>query len=136
MAEFPSRIVCVEDEFEISDLIKASLEISGEDFFFVTCGSGDEIIKRFNVLQPDFMILDLSLPDMTGPDVLQAVRSLMIEFGTRVMVVTGHDQVVMTEDYRRLGVMGVVHKPFVPQELLDRVVEYYQMPLNEAFVGE
>jgi DNA-binding response OmpR family regulator len=121
MSDFPSRIVCVEDDEDIRDLVRGSLALSGEEFILVGCSSGEEIIDRIRELQPDLLILDLLLGDMTGPDVLEALRPYLNKSRVKILFLNGHLKVVMTDHYRKLGVVGVVYKPFEPEALVEAV---------------
>lgn len=117
----PKRIVCVDDQADMRALVKSVLLKEDPSLVFVGCSSGEEIINRMAELQPDLLILDLSLGDMTGVDVLERTRQKREDYGTVVLFMTGHTKVTMTDHYRDLGVVGVLHKPFYPEELIDAV---------------
>ena len=120
MSDFPQKIVCVDDEAAICDLIRDFLALSGEAFSFEACASGAEFLETLDGLQPDFLILDVTLGDMSGQAVLEALQG---RFDGPVLLLTGAHNVVLDDVYRGLGVVDVVHKPFDPNGLIATVRE-------------
>ena len=66
------RILLVEDDREISKLIKDYLE--QENFTVLTAFDGEEALSLFNKEEPDLILLDLMLPKFSGMDILKKVR--------------------------------------------------------------
>jgi CheY-like chemotaxis protein len=66
------RILCVDDEPSIRQLFHE--ELSEEGYDVDTAGSGAEAIAKIKKQPPDLLILDIRMEDMTGLEVLQAVR--------------------------------------------------------------
>jgi len=122
---FPERIVYVDDDQMLRDLVKTSLARAEEDFFVVTCSSGEELINRFRELQPDLILLDLNMPDMNGPDTIEALSKTSGWEETPFVFLTGSTNLSMIDEYKQLGVIGVVHKPFKPKELPEMIKKYW-----------
>lgn len=114
------RVVCIEDEPEMIDLVKLILSRKG---FQVTGAMGGreglEVIARDN---PDLVLLDLMMPDMDGWEVYQKMKADDAMKGIPVIVVTAKAQsidkvlglhIAKVDDY--------ITKPFGPQELLESV---------------
>jgi len=120
MSEIKKRVVCVEDEPEIIDLIRLILGRKGFDLTGATGGlEGLETIRR---LKPDLVLLDLMMPDMDGWEVYQQMKADPELKSIPVIVVTAKAQsidkilglhIAKVDDY--------VTKPFGPQELLQSV---------------
>ena len=120
MSEIKKRVVCVEDEPEIIDLIRLILGRKGFDLTGATGGlEGLETIRR---VKPDLVLLDLMMPDMDGWEVYQQMKADPDLKGIPVIVVTAKAQsidkilglhIAKVDDY--------VTKPFGPQELLQSV---------------
>jgi len=110
------RVLVLEDEPRISDVLKAYLHRDG--FEPIVCSTVQEALASVQQFKPRLMILDLGLPDGSGLDVLRAASN-----GERVpaIVVTARgeesDRVVGLE----LGADDYVTKPFSPRELMARV---------------
>ncbi len=119
MADFPKRMVYVDDEPQARRIVKDA--IGGDDdedgYFLVTCATGRELIARLKELQPDLILLDLRMPDMNGPDTIDELRKTPAYNHAPVIFVTERKKVVMIDEYRALGVIGVIYKPFEPKEL-------------------
>jgi DNA-binding response OmpR family regulator len=120
MSEIKKKVVCVEDESEIIDLIRLILGRKGFDLTGATGGlEGLETIRR---VKPDLVLLDLMMPDMDGWEVYQQMKADPELKNIPVIVVTAKAQsidkilglhIAKVDDY--------VTKPFGPQELLQSV---------------
>ena len=125
MSENKKKVVCVEDEPEIIDLIKLILGRKGFDLTGATGGlEGLEAIRR---IKPDLVLLDLMMPDMDGWEVYQQMKADPELKNIPVIVVTAKAQsidkilglhIAKVDDY--------VTKPFGPQELLQSVERVLQ----------
>jgi two-component system, OmpR family, response regulator len=113
----PARLLVVEDEPNILELLAASLRYAG--FEVVTAAAGGEAVQAAHRHRPDLIVLDVMLPDIDGFEVLQRLRT----GGTRTPVVflTARDA---TEDKIRgltLGGDDYVTKPFSLEEVIARI---------------
>ena len=69
--------------------------------------------------RPDCLVLDLHMPEMSGFDVLEALRTRQIP--VPVIVITGHDAPGMEERSRTLGAIGYLKKPVDRDDLLTAI---------------
>jgi two-component system OmpR family response regulator len=115
-ASFP-RLLVVDDEPNIRELLSASLRFAG--FEVTAVGTGHEAVAAATSGQPDLVVLDVMLPDMDGFEVLRRIRS-----GPRpvpVLFLTARDG---TEDKvagLTLGGDDYVTKPFSLEEVVARI---------------
>src|SRR5215469_3489201 len=111
------RVVVVDDEPEITELVKAYLEREG--LMVETCGNVAEAVAALERFGPDLLVLDVTLPDGSGLDVLRAASSPNARIPTIMLTARGDeaDRVVGLE----LGADDYVTKPFSPRELTARV---------------
>jgi two-component system OmpR family response regulator len=112
-----ARLLVVEDEPNILELLAASLRYAG--FEVVTAAAGNEAVQAAQRHRPDLIVLDVMLPDMDGFEVLHRLRG----GGTRtpVLFLTARDA---TEDKIRgltLGGDDYVTKPFSLEEVIARI---------------
>ena len=112
-----ARLLVVEDEPNILELLSASLRYSG--FEVITAAAGGEAVQAAQRHRPDLIVLDVMLPDMDGFDVIRRLRG----GGARIPVVflTARDS---TEDKIRgltLGGDDYVTKPFSLEEVIARI---------------
>jgi DNA-binding response OmpR family regulator len=120
MAEEQKRVVCIEDEPEMIDLIKLILGRKG--FAVSGANGGREGLAAIEREKPDLVLLDLMMPDMDGWEVYQQMKAHDELKSIPVIVVTAKAQsidkvlglhIAKVDDY--------ITKPFGPQELLDSV---------------
>lgn len=114
------RIVCVEDEPEMIDLIRLILGRRG--FEVVGADGGKAALGVVREENPDLILLDLMMPDMDGWEVYQQLKADSALSEIPVIVVTAKAQsidkvlglhIAKVDDY--------ISKPFSPQELMDSV---------------
>src|SRR6266852_244102 len=116
-AQPAARLLVVEDEPNILELLSASLRYAGFDV--LTATGGTEAVQAAGRHRPDLIVLDVMLPDMDGFDVVRRLRG----GGTRIPVVflTARDS---TEDKIRGPTRGgddYVAKPFSREEVIARI---------------
>lgn len=120
MAEELRKVVCIEDELEMIDLVKLIL---GRNNFEVSGAvGGAEGLDMIREVKPDLVLLDLMMPEMDGWEVYQKMKASEDMRDIPVIVVTAKAQSID----RVLGlhiarVNDYITKPFGPQELLDSV---------------
>ncbi|MBN2501388.1 MAG: response regulator [Anaerolineales bacterium] len=114
------RVVCVEDEPEMIDLIRLILGRRG--FEVIGADGGKKGLEAIREQRPDLVLLDLMMPDMDGWEVYQQLKANKNTRDIPVIVVTAKAQsidkvlglhIAKVDDY--------ISKPFSPQELLDSV---------------
>ena len=114
------RILCIEDEPEMIDLIRLILNRRG--FEVEGADGGIEGLEMIRNNPPDLVLLDLMMPDMDGWEVYQQMKADEKTSGIPVIVVTAKAQnidkvlglhIAKVDDY--------ISKPFSPQALLDSV---------------
>ena len=120
MAGDKKRVLCIEDEPEMIDLVKLIL---GRKGFEVTgANGGREGLATIAREKPDLVLLDLMMPDMDGWEVYQQLKAHEALKTIPVIVVTAKAQsidkvlglhIAKVDDY--------ITKPFGPQELLDSI---------------
>ncbi len=121
MAEMiKKRILCIEDDEEMIDLIRLILTRRGFDVLGAFSGeSGLEIIRHE---KPDLILLDLMMPEMDGWEVYQQIKSDEATHNIPVIVVTAKAQSIdRVLGLRIAKVDDYISKPFSPQELLDSI---------------
>jgi two-component system response regulator VicR len=110
------KILVVDDEKPISDIVKFNLEKEG--FEVVTAYDGEEAVEKVEEENPDLIVLDLMLPKMDGLEVCREVRKTR---DTPIIMVTAKDQEIDKVLGLELGADDYVTKPFSNRELVARV---------------
>lgn len=110
------RILVVDDERQITRMLRASLQGSGYEV--IVASNGAEGYSYFETARPDLIITDLAMPDMTGLDLTRAVRRLT---QTPIIVLSVRDTDAMKVEALDEGADDYLTKPFSMPELLARV---------------
>jgi len=109
-------ILVVEDEESFRDALQYML--TREGFDVVIASNGAEGIKLFDSKNPDLVLLDLMLPEVSGTDVCKHIRS---KSSTPVIMLTAKDTEIDKVVGLELGADDYVTKPFSTRELLARI---------------
>jgi len=115
----PERILVVDDEPDLLELVRVNLAESG--FQVEATTSGREVLERVRRSPPDLLVLDLMMPDVAGTDICRQIRATPELADLPIIMLTAKaeelDRVVGFE----LGADDYVTKPFSPRELALRV---------------
>ncbi len=110
------RVLVVEDEPGLADSVKYSLEAEGFDV--LVASTGLEGMEYSRVHEPDLVLLDLMLPEMSGLDVCRQIRSFS---DVPIVMLTAKDSEADKVAGLELGADDYVTKPFSMRELIARV---------------
>ncbi len=111
-----SRILYIDDEDDIREVAQMALEL--EPAFEVrTCASGREGIAEARAWQPDLVLLDVMMPEIDGPAVLEALRADPETAAIPIVFITARMQAHDIAKLEALGARGVLAKPFDPMAL-------------------
>ena len=113
------RIVSVEDDPGLFNLLKITLRPLPIELHHAK--SGQEALQLIPTMQPDLIILDITLPDMRGWDVLDQLSKLPDLEIKGVIVVTGRTETAHRVIARLQEVTAFINKPFKPSELREMV---------------
>ena len=111
------RILLVEDEENIRDVVKLNLEL--EDYEVITSGNGKDALKKIEEQHFDLLILDVMLPDVDGYQICEQVRLSNME--VPIIFLTAKDTSLDRINGLKKGADDYLTKPFHLEELLLRV---------------
>ena len=115
-----TRVLVVEDETDIANLIKHTLERGGETRVEIV-SSGDAALRSIADEPPDLVILDLNLPVLSGFEVCRILRSRPATQALPVIMLTARTAEIDRVAGLDLGADDYVTKPFSLRELAARV---------------
>ncbi|MCQ4257893.1 response regulator [Stutzerimonas stutzeri] len=119
------RILHVEDVPSIQVVTRIALQKLG-GFDVLSCASGQEALDQVRQFEPDMILLDLSLPEMDGIELLRQLASVIDLQHTTVVLLTGQaDDPADPAELRRLGVRKLLKKPFDPLQLATQLKEVW-----------
>lgn len=116
MGSAPQKILVVDDEVKIVEVVKSYLENSG--YQAIEAYNGKEAMEKFEQLNPALIVLDLMLPDIPGEEICKALRK---KSRVPIIMLTAR---VEEEDILKglnIGADDYVTKPFSPRQLVARV---------------
>ncbi len=123
------RILIVEDEYSINDILSIGLKKEGYDIRSVYDGrSALQLIESF---KPDLVLLDLMLPDMDGYDVCKEIASSYY-----VIMLTARDDFIDKIVGLELGADDYITKPFEIKEIITRIKALFRSLEKKNLVSD
>ena len=113
------RILVVEDEQDIVELLRYNLEREG--YAVVSAPTGEEGLAVAQEKQPDLVLLDLMLPGINGLDVCRRLKADEATRGVPIIMLTARDEEIDMVTGLEVGADDYVTKPFSPRVLLARI---------------
>ncbi|HEY0715724.1 MAG TPA: response regulator transcription factor [Polyangia bacterium] len=114
-----TRVLVIEDEVDLRELLQYNLKAAGYDVITATDGASGLELARAQ--RPDLVLLDLMLPDTSGLDVCRVLKSQPDTRDVQVVMVTARGEEIDRVVGFELGADDYVVKPFSTRELLLRV---------------
>jgi DNA-binding response OmpR family regulator len=115
--ERPPRVLVVEDDEDIAQVLQRSLRMEGYDVR--VAGDGLAALDDVHAFLPDLVILDLGLPKLDGIDVARELRSG--DDDVPILILTARDALEARVEGLDVGADDYLVKPFERQELLARL---------------
>jgi CheY-like chemotaxis protein len=125
------RILYVEDEPDIQAVARLALEAVG-GFTVEVCSSGQEAQLKGESFAPDLILLDVMMPGMDGPTTLKALRGIAALAATPVVFMTAKVQANELAEYKAMGALDVIPKPFDPMTLAQSVSDIWSRHARDA----
>jgi DNA-binding response OmpR family regulator len=121
MAERPSHrlVLIIEDDDNIATALEYILSREGLDQDRVA--NGADAMGRIRALKPDLVLLDVMLPEVSGYEICQTVRSDKTLGGVKILMMTARGSAVERRKGMAMGADGFISKPFELKELRDEV---------------
>ena len=117
MPKKPFTVYVVDDDDSICRALKRLLKASG--FQALTFESAEDFLEYTTGMEKGCLVLDISLPGMTGLDLQEKIASRRAN--CPVIIITAHDNSQWREQARKAGAVAYLKKPFGEQSLLDAV---------------
>lgn len=115
----PPRILVVDDEADIRDILKLTLE--GEGYQVEEAADGEEALRLIRKVNPQLVILDFKMPRLDGSQVAQALKKDLLLQHLPILMLTSRGEVSDKVEGIEAGADDYMVKPFEPMELIARV---------------
>ncbi|UCE76857.1 MAG: response regulator [Gammaproteobacteria bacterium] len=122
-AKNPAKILLVDDDPALQELISISLELNGQQV--LVASNGSEAMSLVDAQAPDLIILDLVMPVMDGVCFIRWLRQERAS-AVPVLIMTGVARPGMVEELKSSGATEVVRKPIDVTTFLDKVNQLLQ----------
>lgn len=125
----PIRVVVADDAEQLRALLSKALERTGEIKVVAQVGDGAAALESVVSLNPDVLLLDLSMPVLDGLEVLRSIR----EAGhrTSIVVFSGYGNEHLAETCRRLGARAYLEKGSPLPEVRSCILSVAREPADE-----
>jgi CheY-like chemotaxis protein len=103
------RVLLVDDQRQVTRMLRTSLELSGRAYDIVDVRSAEEALREMDRGPVDLVVTDLRLPEMSGLELIARIRQT--HSGMRAILVTGQPTRQVEAQARALGVVAFIPKP-------------------------
>ncbi len=118
------RVLVVEDDPDIQAVVRMALELVG-GYTVEICSGGQGALQVVETFKPDLILLDVMMPDMDGPTVLEHLRAQPATAPVPIVFMTAKAQAHEVAAYRAMGALDVISKPFDPMKLSEQLANIY-----------
>lgn len=125
------RVFVVEDEPDIQKLLRMSLEMLGK-YDVEIYSDGEVALATIEAFQPDIILLDVMMPKMTGPEILEQIQKMETMVNIPVVFITARVRSQDIAEYRAMGVDNVISKPFNAVELPKKLQEIVDTAMRKS----
>ena len=119
MADAKSKILIVEDDLDVAEMLNAYFRVQGYEVF--TVNWGEDGVRAAQTVLPDLLILDIRLPDIDGYEVARRVRTDRHTSQIPIIFLTEKRERIDRLQGFEVGADDYITKPFDVQELRLRV---------------
>jgi len=117
------RILVVDDDKTITDLVKLMLETSG--YGCTVANSAKDCFDLLHDNKFELILLDVAMPEVTGIDVMQKIKQDPVLNNNKIVFFTASSFTDMQiEDLKKQGILDCIKKPFSKARLLEAMERY------------
>lgn len=121
-----STIMVIDDEDIVLSLLQRSFEKAG--YSVITAREGSEAIRLYQKQYSEIagIVLDLSMPDMSGQATYDALKEISPE--VRIVLSSGFSREEAISRFGERDVAGFIQKPFRPVEIIEKIRSVFELP--------
>jgi DNA-binding NarL/FixJ family response regulator len=117
----PVRVLIADDHRLFAEALRAILGSDGRIDVVGLAASGDEAVEKSKELEPDVILMDISMPGLNG---VQATREILAtQENIQVLMVTGSDSRQDVDAARTAGAAGYITKDKIAAELIGAILD-------------
>jgi DNA-binding response OmpR family regulator len=115
----PTKILITEDEHELRQILKETMEKAGYEV--VTANNGREALESVRIESPDVVLMDVMMPEMNGFEAMRLIKEDPATAHIPVVMLTGLEDDSNISKGWRMGTSLYLKKPFVPGQLISYI---------------
>lgn len=115
----PIQILIADDHGVLRAGLRALLSAEPEIEVVDEASNGDQALSLASELKPDVILLDISMPGLTGIEVTRRLKKMLPE--TRILILTVHEDESLLQEAIQAGASGYIVKRAVESELIDAI---------------
>jgi len=117
------KILHIDDDAMMRMMVKKSFERSEYPFEVITCATATEFKGALTSFSPDLLVIDVVMPSLNGPDLLEIIRAE--SFHMPAVFMTGHDSLDFPNREKLEPILGMIRKPFSPTSLAKNLLDMW-----------
>ncbi len=118
------KVLIADDEPNMRKLLKETLEeLENKGVELLIADNGKNALEIIKTKRPELVILDVMMPGMSGYDVCNTVKNVLVMKDIYILMLTARVQEVDKKKGKDAGADIYMAKPFDPEEILEKVVE-------------
>jgi two-component system response regulator HydG len=126
------KILVIEDDLDLSQLLKRFLTKNGYDVFNAHNGKkGIEIIEE---IRPDLILCDFRLGDLDGAQIIQKAKE--IDPNLPIIIITGYSDIRVAVHVMKMGAADYITKPLIPDEILITIRKVMERDSAQPSTGD
>jgi CheY-like chemotaxis protein len=119
-----NKVMIVDDSLVNLELLVAVLE---DDFILETATTGKKACQLIDIFQPDVVLLDIELPDISGYEICNHYKSKPLEFPCKIILISGYDSPDEIKKGFDLGADDYLTKPIDHKNLINKINKYSKL---------
>lgn len=116
------RVLIIDDEETIQTVVQFGIKMAA-GWEVLTADSGEQGIQTAQAEKPDVILLDMIMPDMDGIATFRVLQSRSETEQIPVILLTAKTQTADTQQFNKLGIRGVITKPFNSLNLPEQITQ-------------
>jgi CheY-like chemotaxis protein len=119
------RVMCIDDDPDIRMILEFSLSTVG-GYQVKACSGGRVALAAVAEFKPQLVLLDVMMPELSGPETLLALRELSLMKGVPIVFLTAKAMPDELEQLLGHGATGLIVKPFDPMRLPADILPFWE----------
>ena len=109
------KLIIADDSSFIRSMITKAIQSNIEDVEIISCVDGKQAYEAYCEHQPDFIITDLLMPEMTGQQLLAKLKTE--NYATKAIVISADIQTATHTELAEIGILDFINKPLTAEKL-------------------